>query len=407
MYTPSLPSLPSLPSVSAAPRAYRTRRPAPAAASAASARIKSGAAVTPMAFVRAIVQAYALRQKDASAALALAQIAPDSVTATRHSTYPDPPQCITAWQMEVLCDAAMRELDDEALGWFERRLPWGSYGMLARASITAPDLGLALSRWCRHHNLLTQAITLTLERHRSGKLGKFDDADQARIVLEIAPKEAGPLSPLAHPAHAGLRELCMVSVLRNLHGVACWLIDAPIVLLRAQFALAAPPHAAVYSLLFATQVQFDAPQTALVFDAHYLTRALARDEAQLCQMLQRALPLTVRPYRRERLLAQRVRQLLASDPAALHSAPEVAARLHLSARTLHRQLKDEGTSLQRLKDSARQAHASDLLQRTQRPMKQVAQAVGFASEKSFIRAFRLWTGQTPAQFRLGSRASAK
>lgn len=400
MYTPSLPSLPATPR-SGAPS---TQRNPPKKTTA---RIKSGAAVTPMAFVRAIVQAYALRQKDASAALALAQIAPDSVTATRHSTYPDPPQCITAWQMEVLCDAAMRELDDEALGWFERRLPWGSYGMLARASITAPDLGLALSRWCRHHNLLTQAITLTLERHRSGKSGQFDDADQARIVLEIAPKDALSLSPLADPAHAGLRELCMVSVLRNLHGVACWLIDAPIALLRAQFALAAPPHAAVYSLLFATQVQFDAPQTALVFDAHYLTRALARDEAQLCQMLQRALPLTVRPYRRERLLAQRVRQLLASDPAALHSAPEVAARLHLSARTLHRQLKDEGTSLQRLKDSARQAHASDLLQRTQRPMKQVAQAVGFASEKSFIRAFRLWTGQTPAQFRLGSRASAK
>ena len=28
----------------------------------------------------------------------------------------------------------MQELDDEALGWFNRRLPWGSYGMLARAS---------------------------------------------------------------------------------------------------------------------------------------------------------------------------------------------------------------------------------------------------------------------------------
>jgi hypothetical protein len=66
--------------------------------------------------------------------------------------------------MEALSDAAMRELDDEALGWFERRLPWGSYGMLARASISAPQLGLALARWCRHHGLIAQDIQLAAQR---------------------------------------------------------------------------------------------------------------------------------------------------------------------------------------------------------------------------------------------------
>jgi hypothetical protein len=52
----------------------------------------------------------------------------------------------------------MQELDDEALGWFSRRLPWGSYGMLCRASLTSPDLGVAIKRWCRHHRLLTEDI---------------------------------------------------------------------------------------------------------------------------------------------------------------------------------------------------------------------------------------------------------
>ena len=65
--------------------------------------------------------------------------------------------------MEALCGAAMRELDDEALGWFSRRLPWGSYGMLCRASLTAPTLGMALKRWCRHHRLLTEDLLLTLQ----------------------------------------------------------------------------------------------------------------------------------------------------------------------------------------------------------------------------------------------------
>ena len=116
-------------------------------------------------------------------------------------------------------------------------------------------------------------------------------------------------------------------------------------------------------------------------------------------MLQRALPLTVLQYRRDRLLVQRVRQALAAHPGATHSADALAALLNLSPRTLHRQLKDEGASLQALKDEVRRARALELLLRTRRPIKQVAEAAGFQNEKSFMRAFRNWTGQSPAEFR--------
>ena len=77
-----------------------------------------------------------------------------------------------------------------------------------------------------------------------------------------------------------------------------------------------------------------------------------------------------------------------------------------TARTLHRQLKEEGASLQSLKDEVRRSRAIELLHRSDRPIKQVAQATGFASEKSFIRAFRGWTGQSPAEFRRGARSVA-
>jgi len=62
---------------------------------------------------------------------------------------------------------------------------------------------------------------------------------------------------------------------------------------------------------------------------------------------------------------------------------------------LHRQLKEEGASLQQLKDAVRRDLATDLLLRTSRPIKQIAAEVGFQNEKSFMRAFKGWTGQTP------------
>jgi AraC-like DNA-binding protein len=68
---------------------------------------------------------------------------------------------------------------------------------------------------------------------------------------------------------------------------------------------------------------------------------------------------------------------------------------------LHRQLSEEGASLQQLKDSVRQERARSLLLRTAKPLKLIAAEVGFQNEKSFIRAFKNWTGQSPEAFRTG------
>lgn len=324
---------------------------------------------TPMAFARAIALAYRRYDRDPTGVLNQAQIAPDQLR--------DPDARITALQMQQLSGSAMRELDDEALGWFGRRLPWGSYGMLVRASISAPTLGIALQRWCRHHGLLTDDIALQL-RVLDGR---------ATITLT----ERTDLG--------ALREFCLVSVLRNILGVACWLVDSRIALHGAQFPFSAPPHQSAYAVLFSGTTRFNAPTASVDFDARYLALPLRRDEAALQLMLQNALPLTVLQYRRDRLLVQRVRQALSTHAEHTHNAEALAALLHLSPRTLHRQLKDEGATLQGLKDEVRQHSATEMLLRTARPIKQVAQAAGFQNEKSFIRAFKGWTGSTPAEFR--------
>lgn len=329
-------------------------------------------AATPMAFVQAIAHAFALRGRSPDAALAAAQIAPSDIDR--------PDGRITALQMEWLSAAAMQELDDEALGWFSRPLPWGSYGMLARASLSAPTLGVALKRWCRHHSLLTRDIALAVET----------GGDEARIVLTEHRPPGGD---------GRLREFCFVSVLRNVHGLACWFVDSRIPLLGASFPFAAPPHAEAYRVLFDGPTRFDAEDTSIRFDARYLALPIKRDEAAMNQMLQRALPIQVRPYRRDRLLVQRVRQVLLNQPQDAHNADDLAALLHTSARTLHRQLKEEGATLQALKDEVRRERAMALLQRTNKPIKQIAAATGFQNEKSFIRAFKTWTGVAPGEWR--------
>ncbi|MBK9346141.1 MAG: helix-turn-helix domain-containing protein [Burkholderiales bacterium] len=230
-----------------------------------------------------------------------------------------------------------------------------------------------------------------------GGRGPWDSASCPPPAAQAPPLPTQ--NPMAPGLPAPMREFCLVSVLRNVLGVACWLVDSRIALRGVQMPFSAPAHQDAYSVLFTAPTQFGCAQAAIIFDARYLALPLRRDEAALQHMLQNALPLTVLQYRRDRLLVQQVRQALLQHPDATHSAEGLAHLLHLSPRTLHRQLHDEGASLQGLKDNVRRERATDLLLRTQRPIKQVAQAAGFQNEKSFIRAFKLWSGTTPAEFR--------
>lgn len=337
----------------------------------------SGSAATPIAFVRAICRAYDARGIDSSAALERAQIPP--------SLLGDDAARVTSAQFEALSWVAMRELDDEALGWFSRRLPWGAYGMLCRASITAGTLGLALSRWARHHRILIDDIAIELS--------------VADGVAAIGIEERRDLG--------AFREFCLVTLLRYVLGFACWAIDARVPLLSADFPFAAPSHVDVYPKLFSETLRFGAERARITFEAGYLARPLRRDEAALQKMLQRALPLTVLPYRRDQQLSVRVRQVLGMPSAHLAAAEDLADGFNISTRTLHRQLGKEGASLRELKQKARLERAKQALARTGQPIKRVAFAAGFRSEKAFARAFKQWTGETPSGYRRRTTAASE
>lgn len=339
-----------------------SRRPLPFLAA-------SDRALTPIAFVNATLRAYRDRGLDPSGPLRKAHIPPSELT--RRDAR------VTAAQFEVFAEAAMRELDDEALGWFSRPLPWGAYGMLCRASLTRGSLELALRRWRRHHRILTDDILFSL------------DVENGLASWSI--EERRDLG--------AYREFCLVTLMRYVLGFTCWSIDSKIALARAEFPFPRPPHVSVYPTIFCKDLAFGAPRAKIVFDARYLALPLQRDEADLDNMLQRALPLTVLPYRRDRLLVERVRKLLRDAKTPFATAEDIADALALSTRTLHRQLAREGASLRELKEEARVEIARRSLARGRMSIKRVAHAAGFRNEKSFSRAFRVWTGLTPSAFR--------
>jgi AraC-like DNA-binding protein len=83
---------------------------------------------------------------------------------------------------------------------------------------------------------------------------------------------------------------------------------------------------------------------------------------------------------------------------------DVADALHVSSRTLQRRLKDAGSNFQRLLEEARHQLARHYLNNSLLELNEAAYLLGYEDGNSFVRAFRMWEGVPPAQWREQQRA---
>lgn len=91
--------------------------------------------------------------------------------------------------------------------------------------------------------------------------------------------------------------------------------------------------------------------------------------------------------------------LLVRSGRGFPSVPEVAEKLHVSERTLHRRLDDNHTSFGKLVDQIRRERAIDLLEKSTLPIERIAEMLGFSETSSFTRAFKRWEGISPQRHR--------
>ncbi len=98
----------------------------------------------------------------------------------------------------------------------------------------------------------------------------------------------------------------------------------------------------------------------------------------------------------------RVRELVEGGDV---SQDAVAAALGFSVATLRRRLTDEQTSFRDIVSEVRLSDAKALLQRGH-SVSQVAESLDYSDIRAFNRAFKRWTGKTPAAFARSVRASS-
>ncbi|HEY5763130.1 MAG TPA: AraC family transcriptional regulator ligand-binding domain-containing protein [Rhodocyclaceae bacterium] len=285
----------------------------------------------------------------------------------------------------ALYNALAEAFDDEAFGMFAQPLRCGSFECLCRVVADGNNLGVALARAAQYLRIILPEMTVSLTSRRES--------------AELRLTACGAFAQRA--ATDATRIFAFEWLLRLLHALACWLLARAIPLDSVEFPFPRPEHADDYALIYTEHSRFRQESNTLVarFPLDLLRMPLRRDARALERFLDGAPGKIALLYRRDRELANHIRELVARSLPLVPSVNTIADSLALSPRTLHRRLSEEGSNCRAIIDAVRRDRALARLATSNQPLSTIAAELGFIEASAFYRAVVSWTGASPSAYR--------
>jgi len=149
---------------------------------------------------------------------------------------------------------------------------------------------------------------------------------------------------------------------------------------------------------FRAPLRYDAEQYAIVFRTSWLKRPLPEVDAGVRRLLQQQIDSLAVQHGDD--FPEQVRAVLRAALLSGHAnADQVAALFSMHPRTLSRRLHTYGVGYQQLVDESRFEVARQMLKDSDLDIRRIALMLHYSEARSFIRAFRRWSGETPARWR--------
>jgi AraC-like DNA-binding protein len=167
---------------------------------------------------------------------------------------------------------------------------------------------------------------------------------------------------------------------------------------RVELAHAGPADISLYEEAF-REVRFGAGAHTMWVNAAALTLPHRASDRSLLQILTSHADGLLQQLAAAHSFADRTRAAITQTLSIGAGADQVARRLGVSLRTLHRRLAEEGTCLSELVDDVRRTQAMLHLRGSQFSIGEISVLLGFAHPNGFHKAFKRWTRMTPAQYR--------
>ncbi len=170
---------------------------------------------------------------------------------------------------------------------------------------------------------------------------------------------------------------------------------------------APPSYRHKLEAFFGVPIEYNQPQNWISTDSKHLDSPLMYANPMLVHTLKAQAEESLSRFTHLQAFSRKVMYVLHQWPESVAiTKTAVAALLNTSSRTLTRRLQEEDCQFSTLVKEVRLEKAKQALEQESADVQQLALDLGFSDRRGFERAFKQWTGETPAAYRRNYRSQA-
>ncbi|TDZ77288.1 HTH-type transcriptional regulator VirS [Mycobacteroides salmoniphilum] len=293
------------------------------------------------------------------------------------------PAVLSPEQLRAMAREILARTGDLSFGISPAPIPTETLQILMFSLATSQTAGVAFARWAAFRDAMPLVPNMTVAR--SGDLATVA-IDASTLRLHDATVTEWALSLIVQ--------------------IWSWLIMRPIRVERVLLPQARPAGRSERCNLLDAPIEFGSGSAAIILGAELLDVPILRTEEEITSLLEHPEQLwfNVRDYHQQ--LPERVERIVASSIGqGIPTVGNIATALNMTPSALQRSLRSEfGTSVREIRDTALRVEAIRSLEGGTESLSDLSIRLGFSELSAFTRAFRRWTGASPAQYRNGARS---
>lgn len=160
-----------------------------------------------------------------------------------------------------------------------------------------------------------------------------------------------------------------------------------------------PPCTDRFNAFFGSPIEYGAPDNRLCFAPYQVNERLMTGNPELARANDQTVIDYLSRFDRSNITMQVRARIIEQLPIGTPQQAAIADALHVGLRSLQRKLKDEETTFKHLLEDTRRELAMQYIKNANHSVGEIAYLLGFSEPSNFTRAFRRWTGRSPAEFR--------
>jgi len=256
------------------------------------------------------------------------------------------------------------------------RLVVNTHGILGYAAMNSGTPRQALDLFERYIGVRTSLLAVTHEIHGTS----------VRVLF----KEPIPLGDI--------QRTVLEAIVLTVKNVLDYITMGSRHVRQVSFPFARPEYAALAQDLFGCEVHYGQAWAGFTIPTTVLDQALGMADSAMFAQAAAICERELEKVQHSASVANRVRRIMLEKQNGFPSLQVTARLFHMTPRTLHRRLQEEGTSYKDILESVRHKLAVAHLRAGHLSVQEIAYTLGYTDMANFRRAFKRWEGVAPSQF---------